>query len=319
MTILVTGCAGFIGSHVTDALLSAGHRVVGVDNFDPIYPRDIKERNLSGPLKNPGFTFVEADIRSAEVMTNVFSRFTPHVVVHLAAKAGVLPSIAAPREYFDVNVGGTVVLLEAIRATPGCKLVFASSSSVYGNSVVPFSESQPVAAPISPYAASKRAAELVCFTYHHLNGIPVHCLRFFTVYGPRQRPEMAISKFSRSILRGDRIDLYSNGESSRDYTFVGDIVSGVLSSIDRVSGYQILNLGGSTPVTLRQLVSTIEKVTGKTASIRLMPGQPGDVDQTYASIDRAREILDYAPVTSLEQGLTKFVDWFAASDPSPRA
>jgi UDP-glucuronate 4-epimerase len=310
MNIFITGCAGFIGSHVTEALLAAGHGLTGLDNFDPIYPRVQKEQNLRLSRQNPRFVFHEGDVRDARLVRRLIVETRPDAVVHLAAKAGVIPSIASPREYCDVNVGGTITLLDALKDVPGCRFVFGSSSSVYGNGETPFIETQPVAQPISPYAATKRSAELLCHTYHHLTGMPIHCLRFFTVYGPRQRPEMAISRFTRSIFQGDPIDLYSNGESSRDYTFIQDIVAGVLGSVERVAGFEIINLGGSTPVTLLQLVRTLENVTHLRAKTRLRPGQPGDVERTYASIARAHELLGYSPQTSLEDGLSQFVAWY---------
>jgi UDP-glucuronate 4-epimerase len=310
MNILVTGCAGFIGSHLTEHFLRNGHTVIGIDNFDEFYSRKIKEKNMNEARLSERFHFYESDIRDESAMLRIFSGHVIDLVVHLAAKAGVRPSIEKPREYYDVNVMGTNVLLEAMRRFAVKKLLFASSSSVYGNNKkIPFSELDVVDFPISPYAATKKACELMCYTYHHLYGIDCYCFRFFTVYGPRQRPEMAISKFTESILKGDAIELFAGGTSSRDYTYIDDIVNGIVAGVEQVKGYQIINLGGASPINLLELVSLIEKISNKKAHFILSPTQGGDVDQTYADLEKARRLLNYRVTVSIEQGLTKYIDW----------
>lgn len=309
-TFFITGVAGFIGSSLADKLLSENHKIVGIDNFDPFYARSIKESNLAQAQLHPNFTLVEGDIRDVELMTTILKEHQPEAVVHLAAKAGVRPSIQDPRAYFDVNLNGTLALLEAMNATGLKKLVFASSSSVYGNNEKkPFSETDPVDHPISPYAASKKAGELMCHTFHHLYAMDVFCLRFFTVYGPRQRPDLAINKFSHRIMQDEPIPVFGDGSSARDYTFIADIVAGIQAAIERVSGFEVINLGESQTITLADLIATIETAIGKKAIIDRQGKQAGDVDITYADISKARKLLDYNPQYTKEQGIASFVDW----------
>lgn len=314
MTILVTGGAGFIGSHLVEKLLSENHGVVCIDNFDTFYDPKIKRENIRAASAHKNFTLIEGDIRDAAVLRECFGRKKIDVVVHLAARAGVRPSIQQPELYYDVNVTGTLRVLEAMRASGVKKLVFGSSSSVYGNNpTVPFSETDPVDHPISPYAATKKAGELLCYSYHHLYEFDIFCLRFFTAYGPRQRPEMAIHKFAKDILGGKPVTMYGDGSTQRDYTYVADIVAGILASAQRVRGYEIINLGESRTISLLDLIHTIEKCAGKKAIITQMPEQPGDVKITYANIEKAVRILDYHPTTGIEDGVRKFVEWVRSS------
>ncbi|HKQ46991.1 MAG TPA: SDR family NAD(P)-dependent oxidoreductase [Phycisphaerae bacterium] len=311
-TALVTGAAGFIGSHLCEALLAAGWRVVGLDSFDSFYEPAVKRRNLTTCTENPRFSLIEGDIRDTEAVENAVRGVD--MVVHLAARAGVRPSIEQPLLYQDVNVHGTCVILEAMRKFGVRRMVFAGSSSVYGNnSKVPFSESDNVDHPISPYAATKKAGELMCHTYHHLFGMDITCLRFFTVYGARQRPDLAIHKFTRLIEEGRPIPVFGDGSMMRDHTYIGDIVSGVLRAIERCSGYHIYNLGESQPVSLSDLIAAIETALGKRAVIQRLPPQPGDVERTYADIARARAEIGYEPRTALAEGLARFVEWFRAN------
>jgi len=275
-TVFVTGAAGFIGSHVSEALLARGDRVFGFDNFDPFYDRRIKERNLAALSAHPSFSFLEADIRDASALAHWGEGIPPDALIHLAAKAGVRPSVADPVGYADVNIHGTIRMLEWARERKVPKVLFASSSSVYGgNTKVPFTEDDFVDHPVSPYAATKKAGELLCHTYCHLYGMNVAALRFFTVYGPRQRPEMAIHKFTRRILDGEEIDLYGDGSSRRDYTYIEDIVSGVLGALTAPPGYRVYNLGEAATVSLSDLVALIERHAGRPrcgASSRRSPG-----------------------------------------------
>jgi len=306
---LVTGAAGFIGSHVTEALLAAGWRVTGLDCFDSFYDPQVKRRNLRACLANNHFVLMEGDIRD-EVLVDRLLVGGVEAVVHLAARAGVRPSIEQPLLYQDVNVRGTGVLLEAARRYHVPRFIFASSSSVYGNNEkVPFGESDNVDFPISPYAATKKAGELLCYTYHHLFGIDVTCLRFFTVYGARQRPDLAIHKFARLIESGEPIPVFGDGSMMRDHTYIEDIVPGVLAALERCEGYHIYNLGNAQPVSLTGLIAAIERALGKKAIVRRFPPQPGDVKQTFADIALARLQLGYEPRTSLEAGLVRFVSW----------
>jgi UDP-glucuronate 4-epimerase len=309
--VFVTGAAGFIGSHVSGALLARGDRVFGFDNFDPFYDRRIKERNLAPLLSHPSFSFLEGDIRDASALARWGEGIPREALIHLAAKAGVRPSVADPVGYADVNINGTIRVLEWARELGIPKVVFASSSSVYGgNTKVPFSEDDFVDHPVSPYAATKKAGELLCHTYCHLYGMNVAALRFFTVYGPGQRPEMAIHKFTRRILDGKEIDLYGDGSSRRDYTYIDDIVSGVLGALTAPPGYRVYNLGESATISLSELVAMIERACGKVAVRRVKPPQPGDVPVTYADISRARNEIGYDPRTPIERGVTLFVDWY---------
>ncbi len=309
--VFVTGAAGFIGSHVSEALLARGDRVFGFDNFDLFYDRRIKERNLAKLSAHPSFSFIEGDIRDPSALARWGEGIPPDALIHLAAKAGVRPSVADPVGYADVNVHGTIRMLEWARERRVPKALFASSSSVYGgNTKVPFSEDDFVDHPVSPYAATKKAGELLCHTYCHLYGMNVAALRFFTVYGPRQRPEMAIHKFTRRILDGKVIDLYGDGSSRRDYTYIDDIVSGVLGALAAPPGYRVYNLGESATISLSDLVALIEKACGKSAVRRFMPPQPGDVPVTYADISRARTGIGYDPRTPIGRGVSLFVEWY---------
>lgn len=311
MRALITGAAGFIGSHLTERLLADGHSITGVDNFDHSYDPQIKRRNIAPSLENDNFRLIEADIRDAGAMDKAVCGVD--AVVHLAAKAGVRPSIAQPLLYADVNVNGTNILLEAARKHSIPRFIFASSSSVYGNNEkVPFAESDNVDFPISPYAASKKAGELLCHTYHHLYGINVTCLRFFTVFGARQRPDLAIHKFTRLIEAGKPIPVFGDGSMMRDHTYIDDVIGGVVAAIERCSGYRIYNLGESRPVSLSDLIAALEQALGTKAVIDRQPRQPGDVERTYADITLARKELGYDPKTDLAAGLPRFVEWFRA-------
>jgi UDP-glucuronate 4-epimerase len=307
---LVTGAAGFIGSHLVDALLQQGAEVVGLDNFDDFYDPALKHRNVQSALAQPGFTLLEGDIRDVALLDAIFAGGPFDAVFHLAARAGVRPSIQNPMLYQSVNVEGTAVLLEAMRRHGVQRLVFASSSSVYGNNpTVPFRETDNVDHPISPYAATKKAGELLCHTYHHLFGMDIACLRFFTAYGPRQRPEMAIHKFTRLIADGDEVPMYGDGATARDYTYVEDIVQGIIAIEKNFSGYRILNLGESQTTTLRRLIELISDALGCMPNIKQLPMQQGDVEQTFAATDAARA-LGYQPQTPIEEGVRKFVEWY---------
>jgi len=311
MHILITGGAGFIGSHLAEKLLQEGNQISAIDNFDPFYSRTIKESNIAGCLGKPGYTLYENDIRDASALRDIFSKVKVDFVVHLAAKAGVRPSLENPKEYYDVNLNGTLALLEVMRENNVKKMVFASSSSVYGNSEqIPFSESDNVDHPISPYAASKKAGELLCHTYHHLYGYDIFCMRFFTVFGPRQRPDLAIHKFTKAITENKPIQVYGKGDTSRDYTYVADIVSGLVEAIKKVNGYEIINLGNSRTVPLAELISLIEKHLQMKAVIKYLPEQPGDVKKTHADIKKAKLLLGYNPQHGIDEGIDDFVEWF---------
>ena len=308
-TILVTGAAGFIGSHLSEALLARGDRVIGFDNFDPFYDPAVKRENLAVCLKSDRFRFIEADIRDTAAARSAMEGVD--CVVHLAARAGVRPSIEQPLVYQDVNIGGLNVMLEAARQRGVRRFVFASSSSVYGNNAkVPFSEADPVDHPISPYAATKKAGELICHVYHQLFDMHMTCLRFFTVYGARQRPDLAIHKFTALIEAGRPIPVFGDGSMMRDHTYIDDIIRGVVASIDRCEGYQIYNLGESRPVSLSDLITSIEAALGKKAIIDRRPVPPGDVRTTFADVSRAAKELDYEPRTHLADGLRAFVAWY---------
>lgn len=312
-TVLVTGAAGFIGSHLCDALLARGDRVIGLDAFNTYYDPAIKRANLTDALAQPGFSLVEGDICDEVALRGVFSAHRPEVVVHLAARAGVRPSLEDPNLYHRVNVIGGQHILDACREFQPSHLVFASSSSVYGGSTaVPFRESDPVMRPVSPYAATKRMNELQAHVYSHIYGVRTSMLRFFTVYGPRQRPDMAIHKFTRAILRGEPLPFFGDGSTRRDYTYIDDIIDGVVRCVDRPFDYEIFNLGESHTTTLTELVALMEKHTGKTAVLDRKPAQPGDVEVTYADISHARELLGYAPRFSMDEGIARFVAWYRA-------
>lgn len=314
-TYLLTGCAGFIGSHVAEALLKEGRKVIGIDNFCDFYSPKIKEQNIEIALQNANFRLCKADIRDKDAMRHIFQEYQPTAVIHLAAMAGVRPSIAEPELYNAVNVTGTINILELMKEFQLKKLVFASSSSVYGNNKkVPFSEKDNVDRAISPYAATKKAGEVIAHTYHHLYDIDMALLRFFTVYGERQRPDLAIHKFTKMIAEGTPIPFYGDGTTRRDYTYINDIVEGILKSLEYVEShteiYEILNLGESRTISLKEMVETIELALNKKAIINYQPMQPGDVSQTYADITKAREIIGYNPQTDFEEGIQNFVHWF---------
>src|SRR5271165_1963736 len=315
MRTIVTGGAGFIGSHLVDRLLGEGAEVTVVDNFDAFYPRAAKESNLALAMGNSRCRLIELDIRDAGQVTRLVEQYRPDVIVHLAARAGVRPSIDAPSLYADVNVMGTVRWLEAAsRLDPRPRFVYASSSSVYGDrSSAPFRETDPVDLPVSPYAATKKACELLAFTFHHLHGLPFTGLRFFTAYGPRNRPDLAIAKFTRLIDRGKPVPMFGDGTSRRDYTFVADVVDGVVRALEKCSGHHIYNLGNSNPIELRELIEAIGAALGKTPRIEPLPPQAGDVRQTYACIDRASEDLGFVPKTPFADGLAQYIAWYRAN------
>ena len=314
MKAIVTGAAGFIGSFMCQRLLKDGWAVVGVDDFDDFYDPKIKRSNIKDCLQDKRFRLVEDDIRDSAAMNKIAGEGAD-VIVHLAARAGVRPSIEQPALYADVNVNGTVSILEAAKKAGIKKFVFASSSSVYGNNKkVPFSEDDNVDFPISPYAATKKAGELICHTYHHLYGIAMTCLRYFTVYGPRQRPDLAIHKFARLIEQGKPIPVYGDGSMMRDFTYIDDIIDGTIAAINKCSGYNIYNLGESRPIKVNDLIVEIEKALGKKAIIERLPLQPGDVERTYADVTKAGRDLGYAPNTDISVGLKRFVEWLRGRD-----
>lgn len=311
MKILVTGGAGFIGSHLIKKLLNKGFSVVCIDNFNDYYDPQIKERNIKPFVNNPNFKLYREDIRNFEVLSKIFENERIDKIVHLAAMAGVRNSIKYPALYTEVNIPGTVNLLELVKKYKISNFVFASSSSVYGgNKKVPFSEDDPVNYPISPYAAAKKAGELICYTYHHLYHLNITCLRFFTVYGPAGRPDMAPYKFTRSVLAGDEILMFGDGSSQRSYTYIDDIVEGVYSAMNKELGYEIINLGGSELVSLKSFISLIENISGRKAKIKKVLEQPGDMPITYADISKAKQLLNYRPKIDIEKGMAIFISWF---------
>lgn len=326
-TIVVTGGAGFIGSHLCDALLRQGDRVINIDSFNDYYDPAIKRENVRATrqlvhelqLGEDRYRVEEGDIRDRDFLNRVFEENEVDAIVHLAAYAGVRPSIQNPVLYTDVNINGTVNLLEISKTYRIPRFVFASSSSVYGNNdKVPFTEEDVVDFPISPYAATKKAGELLCHTYHSLYGINVACLRFFTVYGPRQRPDLAIHKFTKMIAEGRPIPYYGDGSTERDYTYIEDIIDGVVKAItwtdaqDGERKYEVFNLGESNTIRLSRMVQAIENALSKKAVIDQMPLQPGDVNRTFADVRKAKEKLGYAPVWHFEDGVKEFTEWFAA-------
>jgi UDP-glucuronate 4-epimerase len=311
--VLVTGGAGFIGSHLVDQLLSENSwRVTVVDDFNDFYDPRLKQENISLHRQHPNYSLFEVDIRDQGELAKIFAPQNFDCIVHLAARAGVRPSLTQPQLYAETNINGTLNLLELARQHQVKQFIFGSSSSVYGiNSKVPFSESDPIRQPISPYAATKAAGELLAHTYSHLYGLRCICLRFFTVYGARQRPDLAIHKFARLITAGQPIPVFGDGSSRRDYTFVDDIISGVRAAIDYDdSEYEVINLGESATVELRELIALIESELGTKAQIERQPPQPGDVPQTFADIEKARRLLNYDPQTTIQAGIRKFVAWF---------
>jgi UDP-glucuronate 4-epimerase len=313
LNLLVTGGAGFIGSHLSARRLARGDRVVVIDDFNDFYDPALKRENVRGLAAHPRFRLVEGDIRDRSLVLRTFAEEGFDAVAHLAARAGVRPSLKDPVLYEEVNCVATLHVLEAAVAYGRPLFLFASSSSVYGiNSKLPFSEDDPIDRPISPYATTKRTGELQVYNAHHLHGLRAICLRFFTVYGPRQRPEMAIARFIRSIDEGVPIPFYGDGSSRRDYTYIDDITDGVEAALDRVpdSGFEIVNLGGARPVTLSDLVSEIERATGKKARLDRQPPQPGDVPVTYASVEKAERLLGFRARVPLTEGIERSVQWF---------
>jgi UDP-glucuronate 4-epimerase len=318
--VLVTGAAGFLGSHTVEALLQRRQRVVGVDNFDAFYSRAAKARNIdacraTAQRTGGAFELVEADIADAGAMGAVFQRTRPEGVVHLAAKAGVRPSIQDPAGYARTNVTGTAVVLQQAQGVGCRRVVLASSSSVYGNnSKVPFAETDDVSQPISPYAATKAACELIAHAHHGLTRMPVACLRYFTAFGPRQRPDLAIARFLSRVGLGEPIDVYGDGSSSRDYTYVDDIVTGTLGALDRIEafGFRIWNLGSDRPTRLDEVVRIVGQVAGRRPEVRCLSPQPGDVERTWADLTRARADLGYSPRTPLEEGMRRQWAWLKA-------
>ena len=319
MSVLITGGAGFIGSHVASRLLDQGEQVIIVDNFNDFYDPAIKKKNVLDLRSHGALDVREVDILDMEGLHGVFADAKPQVVIHLAAWAGVRPSLERPALYSSVNVTGTVHLLELAKEFRVPCFIFGSSSSVYGGSRrVPFTEADPADHPVSPYAATKRAGELLCRTYSHNFGLNITCLRFFTVYGPRQRPEMAIHKFARLILDGREVPVFGDGSSRRDYTYVDDIVQGVLSSVRVNPTFDIINLGESQTVSLLDLIRLLEGALGRKARLQFLPEQAGDMAITYADIARAREMLAYNPSTPVQEGIRRFAEWFVQARSSRR-
>lgn len=314
-TYLITGGSGFIGSHLADTLLSKDNKVVVIDNFNDFYNPKIKEKNIEHNLNNPNYKLERIDIRNQNEVNRVFAENEIDNIIHLAAMAGVRPSIENPILYQEVNCLGSQIILEAMKKYDVKNIVFASSSSVYGNTkTVPFKETDIVDYAISPYAATKKANEVMAHVYHKLYGLNVIMLRFFTVYGERQRPDLAINKFTRKIIEGEPIPVFGDGTTSRDYTYIKDIIDGITKSLNYVEThenvYEILNLGESEPITLRQMIVTIEQAVGKKAIIDRRPMQPGDVDRTYADITKAKQLIGYAPKTTFKEGIQSFVNWY---------
>ncbi len=309
--ILVTGVAGFIGSHTAARLLEQGHTVIGIDNLNDYYNPKWKEENLLSLREHKNFTFYQTDILDMPKMEEIFAQHTPRTVMHFAARAGVRQSVQEPELYAEVNVLGTLKVLELAQKYLVKQFVFASSSSVYGNQTkVPFSETDPCNEPVSPYAATKKSGEMLCHTFSMTSPMNILCLRFFTVYGPAGRPDMAPYLFTEALLHDQPITQFGDGSTRRDYTFIDDIVNGVVSSLQLETKFEIINLGNNQPVSLKEFIATLEKVTGKQAQVIYQEIPTGDVTQTWADITKAQQLLHYHPSTSLEQGLQKFVDWY---------
>ncbi len=314
-TYLVTGGAGFIGSSLTEKLLNEGNRVIAIDNFCDYYSPLLKEKNIKDFLDNPNYKLYRTDIRNSEDIKKIFSDNKIDVIVHLAAMAGVRPSIENPLLYQEVNGMGTQNILEAAKLNNINSLVMASSSSVYGNcKEIPFRENMIVDFAISPYAATKKSNEVMAHVYHKLNNMNIIMLRFFTVYGPKQRPDLAINKFTRLMLEGKSIPMYGDGTTSRDYTYIDDIVDGIIKSCDYVENnvnvYEIINLGSNNPISLKEMINTIGEVLNVEPNIEVLPMQPGDVDRTYADITKANKLLGYNPSITFKEGIEKFVLWY---------
>ncbi len=318
--IFLTGGAGFIGSHLTRRLLARGNRVTVLDDFNDFYEPALKQHNVAAFAGQPGYRLVEGDIRDEALVESLFTGNDFTAVIHLAARAGVRPSLQEPILYEDVNCIGTLRLLEAARHHGPQVFVFGSSSSVYGiNEKVPFAEDDEINQPISPYATTKRTGELLCYNYHHLYGLKTSCLRFFTVYGPAQRPEMAIHKFTRLIAHGETVTLYGDGNSRRDYTFIDDIVEGIVAALDQAPDFEIFNLGGAETTALGDLVRWIAAELAVEPRIEYLPDQPGDVPITYADVRKAGRLLDYSPKVPIREGLRRFVAWYRETHGVPAA
>lgn len=310
--ILITGCAGFIGSHLVDHLLKDSHYVIGIDNFNNYYDPKVKESNLKGAQRSKNFKLYRVDILETGDLAKIFKKEKPQKVVHLAARAGVRASLANPYLYGEVNVAGTVNLLKLAVDGQVDQFIFGSSSSVYGNSKrLPFTENDPCQNITSPYGASKRSAEFFVESFHHTYGLKSTILRLFTVYGPWGRPDMAPALFTKAIVEGSPINQFGDGTTSRDYTYIDDIVEGIIRALDKPFNFEIINLGNSHPVTLNYFIKLLERIIGKKAKIKKLPKQPGDVQKTWASIDKAKKLLGWQPKTGLEEGLTKYIEWLA--------
>ena len=314
MSILVTGGAGFIGSHLVERLLRSGYDTVAIDDFNDFYSPELKRNNISGAAGNSSFFLIEADIRNLDLLKKVLCEYEVKKVVHLAARAGVRSSIENPFLYEEVNVRGTLNILEVCRQVEIENLLVASSSSVYGNSTrIPFREDDPADRPISPYAATKRSAEMLCHTYHHLYGIPITCVRFFTVYGPRQRPDMAFHTFARKISAGQPIKMFGDGTTRRDYTFISDIVDGLVAAMDKPQPFEIVNFGNSKAVELRRILEIFQEQLEFNIQVEHYPEQPGDVRLTSADISKAQSLFGYNPKVDIEEGIGGFVEWYSAA------
>jgi UDP-glucuronate 4-epimerase len=310
-TILVTGGAGFIGSHVCDNLIERGDKIICLDNFNDYYDPKIKRRNIEHNLNNSNFFLEEIDFTDNEKLIDIFNRYKFDSIIHLGARAGVRPSLIQPKLYFDVNINGTINLLENARIKGIKTFIFGSSSSVYGeNKKIPFSEIDETKNQISPYASTKKIGELICKNYSYLYDINITCLRFFTVYGPRGRPDMAPYKFTKLIFNNESIEMYGDGSTKRDYTYINDIVFGIISALDKNLKFEIINLGNSNPVLLSDFIATIEKSLNKKANIIKKPIPKGDVLLTYADIHKAKKLLNYEPKTTIKEGISKFVEWY---------
>ena len=317
--ILVTGGAGFIGSHLCDRLLDMGKKVVCIDNLNSYYSPKRKIQNIQHNFDNKNFTFISIDIQKKDQLELVFKRHKISQIIHLAARAGVRPSIEKPLWYKDTNVSGTLNLLELAKQYKAEQFIFASSSSVYGNNTkIPFSEDDNVDKPISPYAASKKACELFCYTYSHLCKLNVTCLRFFTVYGPRGRPDMIPIMYPHRISQGTYIKMFGDGTTKRDYTYIGDILDGIIAALKKPFKFEIINLGNNKPVQLKYFISLVEKNLGKKAKIKKLPIPPGDVEVTFADISKAKKLLNYKPKVSIEEGMKKTIDWYKKNIQTPK-
>lgn len=312
--VLVTGGAGFIGSHLCERLLQLGHNVISLDNFNESYDSSIKRENVLKAVRHSNYRLVEGNILDSTLLENLFVQSDVDSVIHLAALAGVRRSIENPLDYIDVDIKGTVNLLEVCKKHKIGKFIFASSSSVYGTNSYPFKECDHLELQTSPYAVAKQSGELYCRTYHLLYDIPTVCLRFFTVYGPRQRPDMAIHIFTKAITEGKKVNIYGDGSSARDYTYVDDIIDGIIAALQLHCGFEVFNLGNSSPVNIKNLVEIIETKLGKQANIKYLPVQPGDVPITCADISKVTRLLDYSPKVKLEDGIERFVDWYRQKD-----